>query len=92
MVYIPYELFRDLLISRKVPTSDIMAKWYLLLDYRPTNVDEWKMLQRDYGDLVKYTFTNWTPNGRVPRKSGRRCWKKLILGEDFENNRSNNSS
>ena len=92
MVYIPYKLFRDLLISQGTPTSDIMIKWYQLLDYRPTNADEWKILQRDYGDLIKYNFTIWTPTGRVPRKSGRRCWKKLILGEDFKDNRSNNSS
>ena len=91
MVYIPYELFRDL-ISKRVPTSDIIIEWYQLLDYQPTNADQWKILQRDYGELLKYTFTNWTPHGRIPRKSGRRCWKKLILGEDIKNNRSNNSS
>ncbi len=61
--------------------SDIRIRWYQLLDSCPTKESEWQVLIREYGSLLKYHFTNWTPKGRVQRPTGRRRWKKLILGE-----------
>ena len=81
-MYIPYGLFIEHWRLRNLSESDARIRWFQFLGYYPTKIDEWKLLQTEYGDLLKYDFTKWTPTGRVPMVSGRRCWKAIVFGEE----------
>lgn len=70
MVYIPYDLFsRRLRIKVKQKHRDLepgetFTEWVKMLDYYPTKLEEWRALEREWGDALKYHWTVWTPFGR----------------------------
>ena len=79
MVYIPYDEFYTHWKKKDLSDEEIRFKWFQFLDYYPTKLSEWKMLYSEYGRLLKFHWTNWTPEGRV-RRPGRHRFEDLLFG------------
>ena len=81
MVYIPYDEFHKHWKKQKKELSDaeIRLKWFQFLGYYPTKLSEWQMLLGEYGRLLRFHWTNWTPYGRV-RRPGRHRFEDALFG------------
>ena len=69
MVYIPYLLFAQFHRNRtpEISDIDIYCLWVQLLDYHAKGKLEWVALEREYGLLLRYNWTNYSPRGRTER-------------------------
>ena len=69
MVYIPYLLFHRYHRNKNPEITDkqVYAEWVQLLAYHAKGKLEWIALEREYGALLRYNWTNYNPRGRTPR-------------------------
>ena len=69
MVYIPYLLFARFHRNKspEITDKEIYALWSQLLDYHIKGKLEFLALEREYGALLRFNRTNYTPKGRTPR-------------------------
>lgn len=69
MVYIPYLMFAQFKRNKNPGIMDIeiYCLWTQLLSYHASDKEDWGILEREYGALLRYNWSNWTPGGRVPR-------------------------
>ena len=74
-MYIPWKLFREHYIrkakqeGREWNEFTIKVAWYNLLDHSCRDASDWERLKKEYGRLIEYSLTNWTPRGRIKRIS-----------------------
>lgn len=69
MVYIPYLLFHRYHRSKAPEITDkqVFAHWVQLLNYHAKGKLEWIALEKEYGPLLRFNWTNYHPKKRTPR-------------------------
>ena len=80
MVYIPYDVFArryGIMVKQGHKTlekGETYIQWVKMLDFYPTKHEEWKNLEKKWGDALKYHWTIWTPFGRKQESAMMRRW------------------
>ena len=80
MVYIPYDVFArryKIMVKQRhktVKPGETFIEWVKMLDFYPTKREEWKSLEKEWGDALKYHWTVWTPFGRKEEPAIVRRW------------------
>ena len=80
MVYIPYDVFArryKIMVKQRhkdLKSGETFIEWVKMLDFYPTKREEWKTLEKEWGDALKYHWTVWTPFGRKEEPAIVRRW------------------